>query len=123
MILHPQWRECARLWPEAPAVLSVRDPEDWYESVLGSIHAWTAPGRDVGPAAVAELLARFSDVDFGGWIGRSTPDTRSPVSKGTTGRSALPRGTRDARVRASSDIRFFIRELRDIAAARFPYCG
>jgi hypothetical protein len=67
MILHPQWREFARLWPEAPAVLSVRDPEDWYESVLGSIHAWTAPVRDVGPAPVAELLAPVWDVDFGGW--------------------------------------------------------
>jgi Sulfotransferase domain len=62
-----QWREFARLWPQAPVVLSVRDPEAWYESVLGSIHAWTAPGEDVGPAPVAELLARIWDADFGGW--------------------------------------------------------
>lgn len=62
-----EWREFARLWPQAPVVLSVRDPDTWYESVLGTIHAWTAPGTDVGPPAVADLLARLWVTDFGGW--------------------------------------------------------
>jgi Sulfotransferase domain len=35
--------------------------------VLGSIHEWTAPGTDVGPPSVAELLERVWDYHFGGW--------------------------------------------------------
>ena len=62
-----EWRTFAELWPEAVVLLTLRDAESWYDSVLGSIHAWTAPGKDVGPPAVARLLARVWDVDFGGW--------------------------------------------------------
>jgi Sulfotransferase domain len=62
-----QWREFAELWPEATVILSVRDPDAWYDSILGSIHAWTAPGKDLGHPAVAEVLTRVWDADFGGW--------------------------------------------------------
>jgi hypothetical protein len=61
------WREFAELWPEAPVLLTVRDPADWYESVRATIHPATAPGRDLGPPAVAELVRRLWDRDFGGW--------------------------------------------------------
>jgi hypothetical protein len=33
------WEEMAETWPEAPVLLSVRDPEAWYRSCLNSIHA------------------------------------------------------------------------------------
>ncbi|MCY1139660.1 sulfotransferase family protein [Actinoplanes sp. Pm04-4] len=62
-----QWQEFAALWPQAPVILSVRDPDEWYESVLASIHLWTTPGTDFGPPPVIELLARLWEVDFGGW--------------------------------------------------------
>lgn len=62
-----EWREFSALWPDAKVLLTVRDSESWYDSVLGSIHAWTAPGKDVGPPAVAELLARVWDEGFDGW--------------------------------------------------------
>lgn len=62
-----EWRHFAELWPHAKIVLTVRDAESWYDSVLGSIHTWTAPGKDVGPPAVGELLDRVWDVHFGGW--------------------------------------------------------
>jgi hypothetical protein len=62
-----EWRHFAELWPDAKILLTVRDAESWYDSVLESIHAWTAPGNDVGPPAVAELLDRVWEEDFGGW--------------------------------------------------------
>lgn len=62
-----EWRRFAALWPEAKILLTLRDGESWYDSVLGSIHAWTAPGKDVGPPAVAELLDRVWNEHFGGW--------------------------------------------------------
>jgi hypothetical protein len=32
------WEEMAETWPEAPILLSVRDPEAWYRSTINSIH-------------------------------------------------------------------------------------
>lgn len=62
-----QWQEFADLWPGAPVLLSVRDPDEWYDSVRATIHAWTAPGKDLGPEPIARMLSRVWDDDFGGW--------------------------------------------------------
>jgi hypothetical protein len=62
-----QWQEFAELWPDAPVLLTVRDSQSWYDSVLGSIHSWSAPGKDVGPPAISELLKYMWDTEFGGW--------------------------------------------------------
>jgi Sulfotransferase domain len=62
-----EWAEFARLWPDAPVLLTVRDPGDWYDSVRNSIHAWTAPGADVGPPEMQRLIARVWEAGFGGW--------------------------------------------------------
>jgi hypothetical protein len=32
------WEEMAETWPDAPILLSVREPEAWYRSTLNSIH-------------------------------------------------------------------------------------
>jgi Sulfotransferase domain len=32
------WEQLAETWPDAPVLLSVRDPEAWYRSCLNSIH-------------------------------------------------------------------------------------
>jgi hypothetical protein len=32
------WEEMAETWPDAPVLLSVRDPEAWYRSTVNSIH-------------------------------------------------------------------------------------
>jgi hypothetical protein len=60
------WREFADLWPDAIVLLTLRDPGEWYDSVRESIFAWTEPGKDVGPPAVARMIARIWDEDFGG---------------------------------------------------------
>lgn len=62
-----EWEEFAGLWPAAPVILTVRDPGEWYASVLKSIHTWTAPGKDVGPPPVAQVLEYLWDREFGGW--------------------------------------------------------
>lgn len=62
-----EWRQFAGLWPDAKVLLTLRDSESWYDSVLASIHAWTAPGKDAGPPAVAALLDRVWDEHLGGW--------------------------------------------------------
>jgi hypothetical protein len=33
------WEQMAETWPDAPILLSVREPEAWYRSCLNSIHA------------------------------------------------------------------------------------
>ncbi|HEU0024585.1 MAG TPA: sulfotransferase [Thermoleophilaceae bacterium] len=33
------WEQMSETWPDAPVLLSVRDPESWYRSCLNSIHA------------------------------------------------------------------------------------
>ena len=33
------WEQMAETWPDAPVLLSVRDPESWYRSCSNSIHA------------------------------------------------------------------------------------
>lgn len=62
-----EWRRFAELWPDAKVLLTLRDAESWYDSVLGSIHAWTAPGKVSGPPAVTQLLDRIWNEHFGGW--------------------------------------------------------
>jgi hypothetical protein len=62
-----QWREFSEMWPNAHVLLTVRDAESWYDSALDSIHAWTAPGQDVGPPEVADLLDAVWEEHFGGW--------------------------------------------------------
>ncbi len=63
-----EWREFSALWPDACILLTVRDADTWYDSVISTIHAWTAPGKDIqGPFSVAKLLATIWDEDFGGW--------------------------------------------------------
>jgi hypothetical protein len=49
------WREIADAFPEAKVVLTVRDPESWFESAAGSIHA----------AALAPPPADADEVYFG----------------------------------------------------------
>lgn len=61
------WEELAAHWPDAPVLLSLRDPEQWYASVRATIHEWTTPGRDVGPPAVRTLLDNLWERDFGEW--------------------------------------------------------
>ncbi len=59
------WRELARAWPDAPVVLSVRDPEDWWESADATIFPSLRSDPPPAPpfvrdwhAMVCELLDR-----------------------------------------------------------------
>lgn len=62
-----EWKRFADLWPDAKVLLTLRDAGEWYDSVIATIHAWTAPAEDVGPPPVAALLDRVWQVHFGGW--------------------------------------------------------
>lgn len=61
------WREFAELWPEAPLLLTLREPQPWYDSMRRALLPWTTPGRDVGPPNVAALAERVWTEDFDGW--------------------------------------------------------
>lgn len=67
------WQEAAALYPDAPVLLSTRDPEEWYRSVRGSIHQWAAPHRANDdparrPSPEAEdVLSLVWSSDFGTW--------------------------------------------------------
>lgn len=51
------WRELVAAYPEAKVVLTVRDPERWYESVLGTIHRPYAIRRGEGGGVAGRLGA------------------------------------------------------------------
>lgn len=71
------WKDLAALHPDAPVLLTNRDPQDWYDSVVGSIHQWSSPVRlDAAPAGdnvdrpapeCRDLLTLLWDSEFGGW--------------------------------------------------------
>ena len=45
------WRELARHWPEAKVILTVRDPDAWFDSVQATIAP--IPGRPRQPSLAA----------------------------------------------------------------------
>lgn len=53
------WRELAAAYPEAKVVLSVRDPERWYESVRDTVYH--ASGRGPDPARLASAPPEVRD--------------------------------------------------------------
>ena len=61
------WRELAEAFPDAPVVLTVRDPGSWYDSVRATIHPATRAGADLGPPHMRALMDRLWAADFGGW--------------------------------------------------------
>lgn len=78
------WEPAAALYPHAPVLLSVRDPQEWYASVRGSIHAWTHPERvhddpDQAPSPeAAEVLDLVWSSEFGSW--EAVLDERATVA-------------------------------------------
>lgn len=65
------WRELSAAFPEAKVVLTVRDPERWYESAYNTIYqfALRAPGFDFGGPAVAELRPTVAKMIWDGAFG------------------------------------------------------
>lgn len=67
------WEQMAATWPDAPVLLSVRDPERWYESCLNSIHAAKEMGlrgelrpSDAENAPAPEVLGMINDLIWNG---------------------------------------------------------
>ena len=61
------WRELAAAYPEAKALLSVRDPRRWYESVTNTIYRMTGPeAESIWPAMRGslppEIIARMRQI-------------------------------------------------------------
>ncbi len=61
------WRELASFYPEAKVILTVRDPDEWFDSVSATIFSSERKNPLLG-AAGAEL-SRFLRRDFGEHIG------------------------------------------------------
>jgi len=63
------WRDLAHRYPEAKVILTVRDPEKWYESADKTIHAAANAGRESGmmdPDVVGMVDATVWDGTFEG---------------------------------------------------------
>ena len=60
------WRELTAAHPDAPVLLTVREPDEWFDSMVATIHAATPPGRD-DLGAPGELIRRIWSDDFGSW--------------------------------------------------------
>ncbi len=62
------WAELAEAWPDAPVLLTVRDPDAWYESTLKTIHAANDPEHHGSvDAGVKEMIGDIIWRDtFGG---------------------------------------------------------
>lgn len=62
------WRELTAHFPRAKVILTVRDPQRWYESVEGSIYRGvTMPVQDPAVAAMRDVVQRLVwDGEFGG---------------------------------------------------------
>lgn len=62
------WRELTGHFPQAKVVLTVRDPQRWYESAKNSIYrGTTTPTQDPTVAAVTDVARRLVwDGEFGG---------------------------------------------------------
>ena len=52
------WRELARHWPDAKVILTVRDPDDWFDSVQATIAPFLA-ARGSHPSPHVDAIARM----------------------------------------------------------------
>lgn len=55
------WRELARHWPDAKVILTVRDPDEWFDSVQATIAPFLA-ARGQHASAHADAIARMGQV-------------------------------------------------------------
>lgn len=62
-----RWQEFANLWPTAPVLLTLREPQHWYASMRRALGPWLIPGSDIGPPNIAALAERVWTEDFDGW--------------------------------------------------------
>lgn len=94
------WREIAAAFPSAKMILTVRDPESWYESAANSIYAAvTAPPPD--PAAhpvVAQMRALAGAVIWDGTFGGRFGDREHAVRIFEEHNAAVRRETDPARL-------------------------
>lgn len=60
------WRELAEHYPAAKVILSTRDPEHWYDSVLGTIHHAATDDSALISPVLAEMRAMSREVVWDG---------------------------------------------------------
>jgi hypothetical protein len=58
------WRELADLYPDAKVLLSVRDPEQWFESTQATVFSDEMLGRQMG-TPMAEFFSKIVTREFG----------------------------------------------------------
>lgn len=67
------WKELAQRHPDAPVLLTVRDPHEWWVSLTSTVHPRSRPGRVFpgdGPGPAPEGLALVQlmwETEFGSW--------------------------------------------------------
>ena len=54
-------------WPDAPVILTVREPEGWYRSMVNTIWAVHQAGIEAGHGPDTDPMARLRDVMM--WVG------------------------------------------------------
>lgn len=60
------WRELTEHYPAAKVVLSTRDPEHWYDSVLGTIHRAAMDDSPLASPLLTEMRAMSREVVWDG---------------------------------------------------------
>ena len=61
------WRELADYYPDAKVLLSVRDPDQWFDSTQATVFSDQMLGRQMGPL-MHEFFAKVVTREFGGDI-------------------------------------------------------
>ncbi len=60
------WRELSQVFPDAPVLLSVRDPQKWYESAFETIYQVIQRAREAEDPAVRERMQMADSLIFQG---------------------------------------------------------
>ncbi|MCO5991908.1 sulfotransferase family protein [Actinoallomurus rhizosphaericola] len=60
------WRELAERYPAAKVILTIRDPERWYDSVLGTIHRAAMDDSPPASPTLAEMRLMVREVIWDG---------------------------------------------------------
>jgi hypothetical protein len=60
------WEEQLEHFPQAKVILSRRDPEGWYKSVMNTIYPFSAAGRDSEDPAIRERVKMVFEVIWDG---------------------------------------------------------
>lgn len=56
------WKELSQKYPEAKVILTIRDPEEWYDSTSKTIYNWKEQGEQKGNEEWPEKFIRLGEL-------------------------------------------------------------